>query len=37
MEGEKRRGGWRRERRVTIIVERAREESEIREREQHSK
>jgi len=32
-EGEKKRGGWRRERRVTVVAKRAREESETGERE----
>ena len=32
LEGEKKRGGWRRERRVAVTVERAREDSETRER-----
>ena len=32
LEGEKKRGGWRWERRVTVAAERAREESEIGER-----
>ena len=32
-EGEKKRGGWRQERRVVVAAERAREESETRERE----
>ena len=36
-EGEKKRGGWRRERRVIVATERAREESETGERERRSK